>query len=160
MKLEPFSNFMRNFCAYCWLAGSLICAYFLYRIDDVPVQIQGYRIGADNIVYPGQPNEGLVLLKRNIKRDCDVRITINVQSKDRVWAGEVFSQQFSYMEVRWAEKTTPGQFIFPLRIPDDLPPGPAMLGAKAEFKCYDNPFHKFTKSTADITQLIPITVGE
>lgn len=160
MRLDPLSTFMRNFCAYCWVFGALTCSYFLLKIDDVPVQIQGYRIGADNVVYPGQYNEGLVLLKRNIKRDCDVRINVNIQSKDRVWGGNVFSQEFSHMEVRWAEKTTPGQFIFPLRIPLDIPPGTAILGTKAEFRCYDNPFHKFTKATADITQLLPITVSE
>lgn len=160
MKMHVLSSFMRNFCAYCWIIAALVCAYFLIKIDDVPVQIKGYRIGIDNIVYPGHYNEGLVLLKRDLSRDCDVKITVNIQSKDRVWGGKVFSQEFSFLEVRWAEKTTPGQFIFPLRVPKDIPVGPAMLGAKAEFKCYDNPFHKFSKATADLNQLIPITVGE
>lgn len=160
MKLDPISSFMRNFCTYCWIVSALVCSFFLLKIDEVPVQVRGYRIGADNVVYPGQYNEGLILLKRDTKRDCDVRMNINIQSKDRVWGGKVFSQEFSYMEVRWAEKTTPGEFIFPLRIPKDIPQGPAMLGAKAEFKCYDNPFHKFTKATADLTQLIPITIGQ
>lgn len=158
--LDLFSVGMRHFCTYCWVIALLACSFFMLRIDDVPVVVTGHRVGTDNTLYPGQYNEGVFLIKRDLSRNCDVKINVNIQSRNRVWAGEVFSQNFSWQEVRWAEKTTPGQFIFPIKVPLDILPGEALLATKAEFKCYDNLFHKFTKATADISQLVPVTIGE
>lgn len=142
-------KFCKWWCKLVKLASAVWIAFLLYcmvwvgsmisTMDNVPVKIKGYRVGADNVVSAGRKEYGLVLLDRDMTRRCSVHIVLSLQTNSGDWPSDtIYDRTFSAEAVVQADKRTPGEFYFSFYVPENMPTGDAMIIGDASFECADN----------------------
>tara|TARA_R110000868_G_scaffold376148_5_gene640939 strand:+ start:3194 stop:3700 length:507 start_codon:yes stop_codon:yes gene_type:complete len=157
-KYAVWLNILSNAVALIFITALIMSlVWSLSTRNKLPVEIKGYRIDTDNIVFRGREAQAVVILKRDLTRECKTRVTLAVQNKAGAWpSGILYELNASPEAIRQAHKKTPGEFYMTFQIPKSAPLGESTVIADATFACTDNPLHSLWPATLSVTMTIMV----